>query len=186
VFVETGSTRMSAVRWCTRAVLLIGRALGKSSSSADLVEAWIERAEVRTYKHLREEIDAVLLATSIDPRVDRGPPTDEDLEAIAKLERRVQSGELFRSRLGAHTRGPQTSVALVPRTGGSLRPLRLTLPVDQHLHWQHIEAAFRAVAGPKLPSWHSPASACGARGSHTWRRGTTSGSSARPRTTSSK
>jgi hypothetical protein len=128
------------------AALLIGRVLGASSSS-ELVNAWIERAEVRTYKHLREEIDAVLLGTSLDSRVDRSPPTEEDLEAAADLERRVQSGEIFRSLLGARTPGPQTSVALVPKTGGSLRPLRLTLPIEQHLHWQKIEAEFRLMAG---------------------------------------
>jgi hypothetical protein len=131
------------------AALLIGRVLGPSSS-AELVNAWIERAEVRTYKHLREEVDAVLLATSLDPHVDRSPPTGDDLEAVAALERRVQSGEIFRSLLGARTPGPQTSVTLVPQNGsGPLRPLRLTLPVEQHLHWQRIEAEFRAAAGPK-------------------------------------
>jgi hypothetical protein len=113
-----------------------------------VVDAWIERAKVRTYKHLREEADAVRLTASLSPGVPREPPTEEDLEAVADLERRVQSGEVFRSILGTRSDGPQTSVTLTSE-GSALRPLRLTLPLELHLYWEELEDRFRAVAGKR-------------------------------------
>lgn len=131
------------------AALLLGRVLGDAASRG-LVRAWIQRARVRTYKHLKEEVDAVLLATSLTPDVGREPPDAEDLEVIAELERSVQSGELFRSYLGGHNRGPQTYVTFASGEDGPgpLRPLRLRLPVEVYAHWKKIEAEFRSVAGP--------------------------------------
>lgn len=131
------------------AALLLGRVFGNAASRS-LVTAWIDRARSRTYKHLREEVDAVILATTLDPDVTRAPPSAEDLEAVAKLERKVQNGELFRSYLGAGNQGPQTFVTLaVDPAQGPLRPLRLRLPAELCDHWQEVEAEFRAQAGPR-------------------------------------
>jgi hypothetical protein len=124
--------------------LLIGRLLGWSASSA-LVTAWIERARVRTYKHLREDVGAVQMAVNLDPTVSREPPGAADLEAIAELERRVQSGDFFRSH---GTTLPQTSVTLLCRDP-SIRPLRLRVPIELHEHWQKIESCFRSTADPR-------------------------------------
>jgi hypothetical protein len=128
------------------AALLIGRVMGPTSNAA-VAEAWIARAKRRTFKHLRQEVDAIMLSTSLDPRVSREPPTAADLEAIEALERKVQSGAFFRSLLGQQTPVPQMSVTF--EAPGSLRPLRLKLPVELHLHWQHVESTFREVAGHK-------------------------------------
>lgn len=84
----------------TEAALLVGRVLGRWSETTHAV-AWIERARARTYRCLREEISLVLITLSFDPRASRFPPGLEDLEEAAAVERRVQSGELFRSLLGA-------------------------------------------------------------------------------------
>ncbi|MCK6549581.1 HNH endonuclease, partial [Myxococcota bacterium] len=93
------------------AALLIGRVVGRCSIPG-LVEAWIERAERRTYKHLREEVRAVSIATAYDCAVSRRPPSEEDLEAVAAFERKVQSGEVVRPYALAGAPGPQTSVSL--------------------------------------------------------------------------
>jgi hypothetical protein len=95
------------------AALQIGRAVGRSPAEG-LVEAWIDRAERRTVKHLREEVRAVVLATTYDPAVSRRPPSDEDLEAVAAFERKVQSGEVIRPYALAGVPSPQMFVTLSP------------------------------------------------------------------------
>ncbi len=130
------------------AAQLVGRVLGKASDPA-LVIAWVSRAGARTYKHLREEVNAVLLGASLDPTVSRMPPSDDELQTLAALERRVQSGEVFRSLLGAHTPGPQTFVTLASAsdTAAGVRPLNLTLPTELHRYWLDLEARFHDLAG---------------------------------------
>jgi hypothetical protein len=54
--------------------------------------AWLERAERRTIKHLREEVNAALTALRISGERDCPPPLDAELEAYAELERAVVSG----------------------------------------------------------------------------------------------
>lgn len=81
------------------------------------------------------------------------PPGLEELATAAEFERRVQSGGLFRSLLGARTLGPQTSVtlaspeALSEGTAQPAPPLTLRLSDELYLHWRSIEAAFHAIAG---------------------------------------
>ncbi len=138
----------------TEAVLLLGRVLGRHAEPA-LIEAWMERARTRTYRCLREEVDLVLLALSFDPQGSRGPPGPDELEAAAEIERKVQSGELFRSMLGAQNLGPQTSVALSAvlddrsRAPNGVPPVFLRLSNELYEHWRRIEAEFHALAGAK-------------------------------------
>ncbi len=136
----------------TEAALLLGRLLGRRAESA-LVEAWVERARTRTYRCLRDEVDVVLLALSFDPQASRSPPGPDELEAAADIERRVQSGEVFRSMLGARSPGPQTSVTLSAdlddrsRAPNSVPPAFLRLSDELYQHWRQIEAEFHALAG---------------------------------------
>lgn len=142
----------------TEAALLLGRVLGRAAEPA-LTLAWLERSRSRTYGCLREEVSLVLMALSFDPSASRWPPGSEDLEAARQLERRVQSGELLRSLLGAHALGPQTSVTLVvpdpalaqPEKGENQRvpPLRLRLSDELVHHWRTVEAEFRRLVGPE-------------------------------------
>src|SRR5262249_39832427 len=94
------------------AALLVGRVLGRSANR-ELARQWIERAGARTIKHLREDARAVLLAVAYDPEISRRPPSDEDVEAVAAFETKVQSGELLRSYYSATVAPPpQMSVGL--------------------------------------------------------------------------
>jgi hypothetical protein len=138
----------------TEAALLLGRVLGRYAEP-ELVEAWMERARTRTYRCLRDEVDVVLLALSFDPQASRWPPGPDELEAAAEIERRVQSGEVFRSMLGARSPGPQTSVTLSadlndPSRGSNrVPPVFLRLSDELYQHWRHIEAEFHDIAGPE-------------------------------------
>ena len=138
----------------TEAALLLGRVLGRHAEP-ELVEAWATRARARTYRCLREEVGVVLLALRFDPQASRWPPGPDELEAAAEIERKVQSGELFRSMLGARSPGPQTSVTLLtdlhdPENAPSaVPPVHLRLSDELYQHWRHIEAEFHDIAGPE-------------------------------------
>lgn len=140
----------------TQSALLLGRALGRAAEP-ELTQAWIERAQSTTYGYLREEVNLVLMGLSFDPSASRWPPGAEEIEAARAIERKVQSGELFRSMLGAHSLGPQTSVCLgsIEEVGSSLGgrapPVRLHLPDELFHHWGAIESEFHALLGSEAP-----------------------------------
>jgi hypothetical protein len=62
--------------------------------------AWLERAQQRTVKHLREEVAAALTAVRLSGEVDCPPPAEAELEEYAELERAVLSGRICRSTAG--------------------------------------------------------------------------------------
>lgn len=93
------------------AALLVTHVIGRWASD-DLVDAWIKRARLRTVKHLREEVRAVLPVVELDSEASRFPPSETDLEAVFELERKVQSGELLRAVVS------QMSVTLAPEENG--------------------------------------------------------------------
>jgi len=68
------------------------------SAVRDSVEAaWVERGEVRTYKHLREEVWAVQLLSRLEGRsVSAGPPSAEELARVWAMERDAKSGDAAR------------------------------------------------------------------------------------------
>jgi hypothetical protein len=83
-------------------------------------EAWLERAKKRTFKLLREDVEAALLASRFDesdaaPR----PPTNDEIEAVHDLERDVLSGSLVRRAL---------KVPHVPLHEGDIEPPRVLPP----------------------------------------------------------
>ena len=59
-------------------------------------EAWIERAQRRTYKLLRQEVRAVETAQRLSPGIggDPWPPTDQEMSKHERFERSVLSGEI--------------------------------------------------------------------------------------------
>ena len=64
-------------------------AIGRVASRATVVP-WLERAAVRTVKHLREELEAAeVTAKATGDLADLMPPDDETLEAVRTLERRA-------------------------------------------------------------------------------------------------
>jgi hypothetical protein len=66
-------------------------------ATADTERAWVERAERRTFKHLREEVQAVELATRLGEQTDRCPPSEEHIAQMQALERSILSGEFLSS-----------------------------------------------------------------------------------------
>ena len=58
--------------------------------------AWLDRATRRTFKHLREEVQAVEMLTRFAGKTDRSPPSEEHIEQMQALERAILSGELLR------------------------------------------------------------------------------------------
>ncbi|NNE47200.1 MAG: HNH endonuclease [Rhodothermales bacterium] len=57
--------------------------------------AWVTPATRRTYKHLREEVQTVELATRFTGATDRSPPTEHHINQMQALERAILSGELL-------------------------------------------------------------------------------------------
>jgi len=77
------------------------RPASSERAASEAVEAaWIERAEVRTYKHLREEVSAVeLLARKGQRALSAGSPTEPELGRVRAMERLAKSGEVARETL---------------------------------------------------------------------------------------
>jgi len=65
---------------------------------------WLERAERRTIKHLREEVNAALTAVRLSGELDCPPPHDTEIEAYTELERTVVSGRACEGRPGSAAR----------------------------------------------------------------------------------
>ncbi len=64
-------------------------------ASADTEQAWVERATRRTFKHLREEVQAVEISTRYLGQTDTSPPTDTQLQQVEAAERAILSGDLL-------------------------------------------------------------------------------------------
>jgi hypothetical protein len=60
--------------------------------------AWVERAQQRTIKHLREEVAAALVAVRLSGEADCLPPADAEMGAFHALEQAVVSGRACQSR----------------------------------------------------------------------------------------
>jgi len=58
--------------------------------------AWVTRATRRTFKHLREEVQAVELTTRLLGQTDHSPPTEAHIKQMQSLERAILSGELLK------------------------------------------------------------------------------------------
>src|SRR5207248_65093 len=123
--------------------LLVSRVVGRSASD-ELLAAWLERARKRTVKHLREEIEGVLLAVHLASGTSRFPPSDEDLEAVFEYTRKIQSGELLGKYFQGREPGPQMSVGLITPGENSQR-IHLSLSPGLYAYWQNVEATFRKI-----------------------------------------
>jgi hypothetical protein len=121
--------------------------------------AWLDRATRRTFKHLREEVQAVEILTRFAGKTDRSPPTEAHIRQMQSLERAILSGELLR-RVTRH-RPPEptavqisgspdddpTAVQISGSPSGKVT-LRMRVPGDLLLHYRQLERAHR----DKLPN----------------------------------
>jgi len=64
------------------------------------VEDWLGRAEQRTVKHLREEVEAAELMIRMGRGRDQRPLDEQTLEAVFELERSIVSGDFWEGRAG--------------------------------------------------------------------------------------
>ncbi|MGF1470072.1 MAG: HNH endonuclease, partial [Sandaracinaceae bacterium] len=84
-------------------------------ANPDTLPAWIERAQRRTYKHLREDVRAAELLAQLGRKAPQRaePPTREELEAVFAFERGVLSGEtMTRALLGGPGGGDDDAVSM--------------------------------------------------------------------------
>jgi hypothetical protein len=137
--------------------------LSRVATSAT-AEAWIARAEERTVKHLREEVEAAELLIREGCGRDQPPPDDGTLEAVFELERRIASGEsLDQVREAAvvvgsaESTGSQMSgdrrVARSERAFGRAA-FRWAVTGDTHRFWRALERMFlRLRSRLGLASW---------------------------------
>ena len=86
-------------------------------ATPDTEQAWVHRATRRTFKHLREEVQAVEMATRFTPQTDRSPPTEAHIQQMQALERAILSGELLRSITHHHPPDPTNHDEPDQRTG---------------------------------------------------------------------
>jgi hypothetical protein len=121
------------------ATLLVGRV-----ATEETVDAWIERAKVRTLKHLREEVAAVELRARLGEEGSFLPPGHAELEEVAALERAALGGGLFAEVLQAKPPGRQISVL-----AGAGRELRLRVSAGLLAYFQRLRTRFERVAPPE-------------------------------------
>ena len=70
-------------------------------ATVDTVDAWVDRATRRTFKHLREEVSAVeLMKRMMHTDEDPTPPTEEEIAIVLALERDMKCGAYARRAFG--------------------------------------------------------------------------------------
>jgi hypothetical protein len=79
--------------------------------------AWVDRATRRTFKHLREEVQAVEILTRFAGKTDRSPPTEAHIQQTQALERAIFSGDLLRRVTRHHPPEPTDHDEPNQRTG---------------------------------------------------------------------
>jgi len=113
--------------------------------------AWLTRATRRTFKHLREEVQAVEVATRYAAQTDRSPPSEEHIQQMQALERAILSGELLRKVTSSGSSespdGQPTTVQISGTPTGKVT-LRIRVPGDVLLHYRQLERLHRE----KLPN----------------------------------
>ena len=137
--------------------------------------AWLTRATRRTFKHLREEVQAVEMSTRFAGATDHSPPSQEQIDQMQALERAILSGDLLRRVIRAHPSehngragkleagAPEPNsavqISVPPETDEptpvqiSVTPaakvtLRIRVPGDVLLHYRQLERLHRQ----KLPN----------------------------------
>ncbi|NNE19421.1 MAG: hypothetical protein HKN10_13175 [Myxococcales bacterium] len=119
-------------------------------ATAHTERAWVDRAAQRTFKHLREEVQAVELATRLAGATDRSPPSDQHIKQVQALERSILSGELLRNVSSSHVEEATTDRLDQPPTDkptavqisgspGAKVTLRIRIPGDLLLHYRQLE-----------------------------------------------
>ena len=129
-------------------------------ATPDTERAWLTRATRRTFKHLREEVQAVEMATRFLGETDHSPPSEQHIQQMQSVERAILSGELLRkvihnSSTARPTDEPPNDTVQIsgsPKdegavqisvTPGSKVTLRIRVPADLLLHYRELERLHR-------------------------------------------
>ncbi|UCH30406.1 MAG: HNH endonuclease [Myxococcales bacterium] len=114
-------------------------------ATVDTERAWVERAAHRTFKHLREEVQAVEIATRLAGETGRSPPNEEQIGQMQALERSILSGELLRNVCRKEARDDAdgaldeaTAVQISGSPGGRVT-VRIRLPGDLLRQYRQLE-----------------------------------------------
>ncbi|MBT8451497.1 MAG: HNH endonuclease [Deltaproteobacteria bacterium] len=138
--------------------------------------AWLTRATRRTFKHLREEVQAVEMSARFLGETDTSPPTEAQRQQVEAVERAILSGELLQrvirerpsepngraGKLEAGAPEPHDPVQIsvppedeapnqpvqISVTPAAKVPLRIRLPGEVLLHYRQLERLHRK----KLPN----------------------------------
>ena len=131
-------------------------------ATSKTAEEWIRRAERRTVKHLKEEVDAAEFLIRMGQGREERPLDEESLDALSELERCIVSGDLFgrdreawagegtkRETRGRQMSGGASQISGV-RSGSRLRgfgrvTLRWTVSEGTYRFWRALERAFSRV-----------------------------------------
>ena len=127
----------SAIGTC--AARLLARAV-----TPETERAWVERAKVRTFKHLREEVELVEMDVRMHGEdADRSPPDEARVRGYHAWQRKVLSGAAFRE---ARENGGSVQTSACSgegeRRGKGLVDMILRLPRDVVDFWHLLEDAF--------------------------------------------
>ncbi|HEX6276582.1 MAG TPA: hypothetical protein VFZ53_26250, partial [Polyangiaceae bacterium] len=118
-------------------------------ATAKTAQEWIARAERRTVKHLREEVEAAELLIRVGQPRDQLPLDEQSLDALFELERFVVSGEAFQANAHSQTSGPvarETHVSSSRRARGSGRvTLRFRVKATTARYFRALERGFERV-----------------------------------------
>ncbi|HSN81647.1 MAG TPA: HNH endonuclease, partial [Polyangiales bacterium] len=124
----------------------------------DTERAWVDRATHRTFKHLREEVQAVEMATRFAGQTDRAPPSEEHIQQMQALERAILSGELLRKVANQHTSAQSNCVQISVGPGsealsdGSDDAVQISgSPTDEALHEASDDAVQISVSPDEEP-----------------------------------
>lgn len=118
-------------------------------ATAETERAWVERAVHRTFKHLREEVQAVEIATRLAGATDRSPPSEAQMAQMQALERSILSGELLRNaavRNGAvqsESEPDERAAVQISGSSGGKATVRMRVPGDLLLLYRQLERLHR-------------------------------------------
>jgi hypothetical protein len=138
-----------------------------SVATVETVAEWLARAEERTVRFLREEVDAMKLFARLTPGSMTSPPSKETMQALGVLESRIVSGAVFRDlnegqmsagaerRAEASEGAPQSPVAGAQRRAHRARhrgrvTLRFRLSAETRRYYRWLERLFARCGPPRV------------------------------------
>jgi len=125
--------------------------------------AWVERAQRRTIKHLREEIGAALVAVRSSGEVNCPPPLDTEMIAFHELEQAVVSGRVCQSRPANDARLERDGFVRLDEPGSASRRAWLVM-LGSLAEWLEGGIQMSAARAQSLESESPPSKSLASKG----------------------